>query len=148
MLNSIKAFFEAQLGGGSGADGRSDADIQLATAALLVEIGRCDSELDERESKVILERLKQTFDLPDETLEELIGLADEQLRSATDLFQFTQLINKHYSYAEKLRLLDSMWKIAYADDHVDKFEDHMIRKVAGLIHLPHSDFIKSKLRSR
>jgi uncharacterized tellurite resistance protein B-like protein len=115
---------------------------------LLIEIGRCDTDLDERESVVILERLRQIFSLPDKILEELVRLADEQLHRATDLFQFTQLINEHYNYEEKLRLLDSMWKIAYADDHVDKFEDHMIRKVAGLIHVPHSDFIKTKLRSR
>jgi uncharacterized tellurite resistance protein B-like protein len=123
---------------------RSVQEIQLATAALLIELAKADRAVDDKEWRIIVDTLERTFHLPTETLQELVSLAEEELQEATDLFQFTQLVNQHYSYKDKLQLLKAMWQVAFADGQIDKYEDHLIRKVAGLIHVPHSDFIKTK----
>ncbi|MEK9871102.1 MAG: TerB family tellurite resistance protein, partial [Gammaproteobacteria bacterium] len=70
------------------------------------------------------------------------------VETAHDLYQFTQLINDHFQYAEKEDLIFSMWQVAYADGHIEAIEDHIIRRVAGLVHLDHADFIRLKLKAR
>ena len=145
MLKAVRDFFDSRLGSSSDSmEDRSEQEIQLATAALLIELAKADRSIDETEWLVIVDTLEKTFQLPSETLQELVSLAEEELHEATDLFQFTQLVNLHYSYKEKLSLLKTMWQVAFADGRIDKYEDHLIRKVAGLIHVPHSDFIKTK----
>jgi uncharacterized tellurite resistance protein B-like protein len=72
----------------------------------------------------------------------------EKVEDATDLFQFTQLINDQYSHEQKEGLIYAMWRVALADGKVQAIEDHIIRRVAGLIHVSHSDFIRLKLKAR
>jgi uncharacterized tellurite resistance protein B-like protein len=81
-------------------------------------------------------------------LDTLWQLAQEEARSATSLFQFTSLINSSYGYPEKIRLLHHMWEVAWADGRVDRYEEHLIRKVADLLYLSHGDFIRAKLASK
>lgn len=144
MLTGIRDFFSGMASASESSEERSTQEIQLATAALLIELARADFAVDEKEWQVIVGALQQTFHLPAETLQELVRLAEEELQEATDLFQFTQLVNQHYSYKDKLMLLENMWQVAFADGRIDKYEDHLIRKVAGLIHVSHADFIKTK----
>lgn len=144
MLTGIRDFFSGMASTSESSEDRSKQEIQLATAALLIELARADLAVDEKEWQVIVAALAQTFHLPAETLQELVRLAEEELQDATDLFQFTQLVNQHYSYKDKLTLLKNMWQVAFADGRIDKYEDHLIRKVAGLIHVSHADFIKTK----
>ncbi len=145
MLTGIRDFFNSRMvSANESSEDRSKQEIQLATAALLIELAKADLSVDEEEWRVIVETLEETFGLPTETLQELVTLAEEELQQATDLFQFTQLVNQHYTYKDKLYLLRTMWQVAFADGKIDKYEDHLIRKVAGLIHVPHADFIKTK----
>ncbi len=145
MLTAIRDFFNSKMARASEpSEDRSVQEIQLATAALLIELAKADRAVDDKEWRIIVDTLERTFHLPTETLQELVSLAEEELQEATDLFQFTQLVNQHYSYKDKLQLLKAMWQVAFADGQIDKYEDHLIRKVAGLIHVPHSDFIKTK----
>ena len=144
MLTGIRDFFSGMASASESSEERSTQEIQLATAALLIELARADFAVDEKEWQVIVGVLQQTFHLPAETLQELVRLAEEELKEATDLFQFTQLVNQHYSYKDKLMLLENMWQVAFADGRIDKYEDHLIRKVVGLIHVSHADFIKTK----
>tara|TARA_Y100000310_G_scaffold344331_1_gene456485 strand:- start:3216 stop:3662 length:447 start_codon:yes stop_codon:yes gene_type:complete len=145
VLTAIRDFFNSKMARASEpSEDRSVQEIQLATAALLIELAKADRAVDDKEWRIIVDTLERTFHLPTETLQELVSLAEEELQEATDLFQFTQLVNQHYSYKDKLQLLKAMWQVAFADGQIDKYEDHLIRKVAGLIHVPHSDFIKTK----
>jgi uncharacterized tellurite resistance protein B-like protein len=81
-------------------------------------------------------------------LQEVIALAEGEARRATSLYEFTSLINADYSYAERVELVESLWEVAYADQHLDRYEDHLVRKGADLIHVRHSDFIRTKLEVR
>ncbi|MBD3647379.1 MAG: TerB family tellurite resistance protein, partial [Pseudomonadales bacterium] len=67
---------------------------------------------------------------------------------ANDLYQFTKLGNEHYSHADKERLLEKLWKVAYVDGRIDRYEEQFVRKVAGLLHLAHSSFIRTKISAR
>ena len=72
-------------------------------------------------------------------------LANQRADEATSLYEFTRVINDHYTPAQKLALIDLMWKVAYADSNLDKYEEHLIRRVAELTYVPHQDYIRSKL---
>jgi uncharacterized tellurite resistance protein B-like protein len=73
-------------------------------------------------------------------------LAEQQRKQATDYFQFTSLINKEYSLEQKVRLIESLWKIAFIDGVLDMNEEYLVRKIADLLHVPHTAFIMAKNR--
>ena len=72
-------------------------------------------------------------------------LAKQKSDESTSLYEFTREINDKYEYDEKVKLIEDLWRIAYSDGQLDKYEDYVIRKIADLIYVTHSDFIKSKL---
>ncbi len=149
MLTSITSFFEKCLkpSNDDTADTATDK-LHLACAALLIELSVADHERTEEETRTLRKILRETFHLQDKQLEDLLDLAHQEARSATSLYQFTSLINAGYGYEQKIRLLKHMWEVAYADGRVDRYEDHMIRKVADLLYLSHNDFIRMKLASK
>src|SRR5690606_33089698 len=122
--------------------------LHLACAALMLELCNADQSMDEAEQQSLLGILRKIFHLDDEALDNLWQLAHEEARNATSLFQFTSLINDTYGYKEKVLLLKGMWEVAYADGRLDRYEEHMIRKVADLLYLSHGDFIRTKLASK
>ena len=119
---------------------------ELAAAALLVEIMNADHELSADESDSIKSILFDTLFITSEVAEELLTTAKAQVHEATDVFQFTEVINTNYSYEEKVSLIESLWKVAYSDQQLDKYEEHMIRKIADLLYVSHSDFMQTKNR--
>jgi len=150
MINSIKNFFESKLIKANGAEQGSELvqKVDLASAALLIEVMNSDHELDERESNEFLSVLKSTLYVNEEDIDEIIELAKEEARKATSLYEFTRLINESFDYSQKLTLMENMWRIAFSDEKLDRYEDHLIRKVSDLIYVSHSDFIKAKLKVR
>jgi uncharacterized tellurite resistance protein B-like protein len=122
--------------------------LQLAAAALLVETARADFSEDEIEEASLRRLLCETLDVSLEEVDELLRQAGEQLDEATSLYDFTRVINDHYSAAQKLELIGSMWRVAYADGRLDKYEEYLIRQVAELTYVPHSDYIRAKLEAR
>jgi len=146
MLDKIKKFFDEKLMPASEQD--AGQSVQFATCALLLELSRADFEADELEQAVIVAMLRDTFDLNETDLQALIELAGQASDQAHDVFQFTQLVNEHYSHDDKIQLTENLWLVAYADGRIDKYEEQFIRKVSGLLHVAHSDFIKAKIRAR
>jgi uncharacterized tellurite resistance protein B-like protein len=149
MLNSIKSYFEAKLKSNEGSKGEiSASSSNLASAALLIEVMKSDHELDQRETDEFMDLLQTSLNIPETELDAMHQLAEQQASQATSLFEFTRLINDEYDYDEKLRLIENMWRVAYSDDELDKYEEHLIRKVSELIYVSHSDFIRMKLKVR
>lgn len=145
MLVKIKQFFVTQLELNP-EDNRSEQDmLQLAAAALLIELSRADYQRDADEQRAIESALKNAFDLDEQQLQELIELAEEENQEAVSLYQFTSLIREHYSAEQRFELVKMLWQVAVADGEISKYEDHLIRKIADLIYLPHSEFIRAKL---
>jgi len=149
MLQAIKQFFEQHIAiADSGSNAISkEHSLQLATAALLFEMMRMDEEIHEQEQSLLKSLISQKFTLTDEETEQLIQLAEQEAKQAIDYHSFTSLINAHFSAKEKIDIVEHLWQVAYADGHIDKYEDHLVRKIAELIYVPHSAFIAAKHRA-
>ena len=145
MLSKISAFFERHLQPAGGASAHlSHSQKQLAVAALLIEVAMADHVFDEREMQSLKLHLKQKFAIADEQLTELIDLAKYETSEATSLHQFTTLVHQHCNQQEKFELLVSMWELAFADNDLNKYEEYVIRKVAELIYVSHTEFMRAK----
>ena len=119
-----------------------------ACVALLLETSMADEILDESELMALKNTLQKDFQINEDEIDELIDLAKENVEDSTSLYEFTRDINDNFDAAERVKLIESMWKIAYADGNIDKYEEHIIRKVSNLIYVAHSDFIKAKLSAQ
>ncbi len=149
MLSSISTFFDSLLKPGTRETPQTSVDrLHLASAALLIELAHADQSMDDKEQLVLLRILETKLQLDKATLDKLWELAHAEQRGATSLYQFTSLINEVYGYPEKVQLLQHMWEVAYADGRIDRFEEHLIRKIADLLYLTHGDFIRTKLAAR
>jgi uncharacterized tellurite resistance protein B-like protein len=124
----------------------AEHSLQLATSALLIEMMRADTDISDDEKKTITKIIRSKFDLTDEEISELIRLAEEEIWKATGYYEFTSLINKGFSHEQKVKVVEHLWEVAYADTSLDKHEEHMVRKIADLIYVAHKDFIDAKLR--
>lgn len=120
----------------------------LAAAALMVEIATIDEHFDERELTTLTREIERQFQLPQQGVERLAKEARSRSQESTSLYDFTQHINSEFTSAEKFDLLVGMWRIAYADGSLDKYEEYMVRKVSELIYLAHGDFIRAKQIAR
>jgi uncharacterized tellurite resistance protein B-like protein len=147
MLTAIREFFDAHIGKPASAPDARHA-IALATAALLVEVGRLDAEIDAAERAAVLRAVREKFGLSAQEAETLIGLAETEAREATDYYQFTSLINRHFSQEQRQRVIELMWQVAYADAELSAHEQHVVRKIADLLYVPHGAYIAAKLRAR
>jgi uncharacterized tellurite resistance protein B-like protein len=145
MLNQIKLFFEQHLAL-SAPENISEDKLQLATVVLFLEMMHMDDKTEENEQEIILSLVQQNFSLTAEQAASLMELAEQQRKQATDYFQFTSLINKEYSLEQKVRLIESLWKIAFVDGVLDMNEEYLVRKIADLLHVPHTAFIMAKNR--
>ena len=145
MLNQIKLFFEQHLAL-SAPEETTEEKLQLATIVLFLEMMYMDDKVEPREQEIILSLIHQNLSLTAEQTDSLLELAEQQRKAATDYFQFTSLINKEYSLEQKVRLIESLWKIAFIDGVLDMNEEYLVRKIADLLHVPHTDFIMAKSR--
>lgn len=150
MLNAVQQFFEKHIAGAVRRPAAAGAErgYRLATAALLIEMMRADHEVKPGERDAVLLALQRAFSLTGEETEKLVQLAETEARESTSLYDFTRLINDHFTAEQKEHLVELMWHVAFADGEIDKYEEHLVRKVADLIHVPHSGFIRSKHRAQ
>jgi len=116
-----------------------------ACIALLLETSMADEVLEESELSALKETLIKDFNISEEEINELIIISKQNVDDSTSLYEFTRDINDNFDSNERVKLIESMWKIAYADGNIDKYEEHIIRKVSSLIYVAHSDFIQAKL---
>lgn len=122
--------------------------MHTAAAALLIETARADFTQDGEEEAALTQLLINNLSLTQAGVKKLVEQAGRQVDEATSLYEFTREINDHYSAQEKLDLIEMMWKVAYADGRIDKYEEHLIRQVAELTYVPHPAYIRCKLDAK
>lgn len=144
MLKTIRDFFDRNLA----APESGGHSIELATAALLVEVVCIDRDTHPAERAAVLRAVHEKFGVSGAQADALIALAEEQMRQATDYYQFTSLINQRFTQAQKERVIELMWRVAYADAELSAHELHLMRKIAGLLHVPDDAYIAAKLRAK
>ena len=149
MLRKIQKFFDERLlPGGVSGDSDTEHVLRLGIAALLLEMTHMDGEVWPEQRKAAETAVLDHFDLEEEEVKELLALAEAERAESTDYFQFTSLINDAYTQDEKIRLVELLWHIAYANESLHKYEEHMVRKIADLLHVSHKAFIAAKFRAR
>jgi len=147
MLSAIKAFFDQYLLPESVPDQDSvDSRLKVATVALLLETARADFNVQEQELQAVAMHAQQFFELEHIETQQLVELAEQEIVNATSYYGFTSLINSEFSTNDKIRIVELMWQIAYADEELEKYEEALIRKIADLLYVPHNAFISAKLR--
>ena len=124
------------------------SQLNNACAALLVEIAFADKEFDETEKTSLKLTLMETYAIEEADIDEIIKDAENTVAESTSLYGYTRIVNDEFEYDDKLSLLKNLWKVAYADGNLDKYEEHLIRKISDLIHISHSDYINIKLEVR
>jgi uncharacterized tellurite resistance protein B-like protein len=146
MIDSIKALFDRVFE--APADAPTEHDLHVAAAALLLEVGHADFDISEQELTQIAQLLRGAFGLNDEETQTLLRLAVQAHDRHASVFPFVRLINERFAMAEKCRIVEDMWRVAYADRRLDKYEEYQIRRLAELLHVPHQAYIRAKLRAK
>ena len=105
---------------------------------------RADFHVEQSERRAVVSAVQELFELSRQETDELVALAEEEVDGAVSLFQFTQLVDKEFSQQQKAEIIEMMWRVAFADLNKDHHEEYLVRKVADLLHVPHSTFIRTR----
>ena len=100
----------------------------------------------ERDS--VLHAIHEKFTLSPAEAESLLHAAEDEMKQAGGYYPFTSLINQQFTQPQKERLIELMWRAAYADDELSAHELHLMRKLAGLLHIADDAYIAAKLRAK
>lgn len=143
MISKLKSLFS-----GDADPVETEHNLQLAAAALMMEVATVDHHYDKTEQDSLIRALGTAFSLSENEASELEALAQQAREDATSLHEFTRQINTQATSEQKFKLIEGMWRVAYADGQLDKYEEHIIRRACDLIHLGHSDFIRAKISAK
>ena len=112
-----------------------EAALRSATAVLMLDVARSDNVFEESEFERVLALVEKHFGMSPEDAAELVNAADEKAENLVSLHEFTQLLHNNLDESEKARIVGLLWKVAYADGRLDKYEDSLVRKISDLLHV-------------
>ena len=148
MLKKIKGYISELGNQPSDVENQEEKEqniINNACAALLIETALADKVFNIEEIDSMKRALREVYEIDEKDLDELINESEKKVSESTSLYEYTRLINDLCDYQDKLKLINNLWAIAFADKHLDKYEEYLIRKISDLLHVSHSDFIQQKL---
>lgn len=149
MLKTLKDLFDSLLPPAPGSDPQAgEHALQLATAVMLVEVMRADSSFHPGEREAVMAALRDKFALAEDEAQRLADLAETTAHQATDLFSFTSRINERFDMPQKLRMVEHMWRVAYADGHLSEHERHVLWRIADLLHVPQGAYVHARMRAQ
>ncbi len=149
MLNTLKDLFDSFAAPAPAQSAAaSEHSVRLAAAVLLVDVMRADPKRTAQERGAVVTALRDRFALTHDELGRLVELAETEAKDAYDYHRFTSILNEHFTQPQKIALIEAMWQVAYADAHLDSHENHLISKVAGLLHVTHGEYIAAKLHAK
>lgn len=121
--------------------------IAVAATALMVQLARIDNDQDERELETIVECAVKAHEITEVEAREILEDALSHADDATSLYEFTEQLNENLDQENKQRLLESIWTVALADGRIDRYEEHLIRRIADLLHLNHREYMQARHRA-
>jgi uncharacterized tellurite resistance protein B-like protein len=148
MLRKLAALFDGAFAPEADDPAAREHGLRVATALLLIEVAKADYAEELAEGEKMLESLKQFFALDDAAAALLLEEARSTADRAVELQQFTRRLHEQLSGAEKQRVVEMLWQVALADSRLDKHEDHLVRRIADLLYVSHSDLIRIRNRVR
>lgn len=123
-----------------------DESLQAATALLLMEIARADHDISEQERVAIQRIIERQHAVTPEQALEIVQAAEQQASEVTSLHPFTSMLNRECSMEDRIGIVSMLWEVTFADGRIDAHEEHLVRRVADLLHVPHREFIRTKLQ--
>lgn len=144
MIGTIREFFTVRIVKAE----REEPSLALATAALLIEVSRADFDVSDEERAAIQQQVRESFGLEEEETREIVALAEEEVSRAVSLYEFTRLVDKTFTPEQKRHIIGLLWDVAFSDERLEMREEHLIRKIATLLHVPHESFIAEKIAAR
>jgi uncharacterized tellurite resistance protein B-like protein len=123
-----------------------DEKLRMATCVILLEVAGADDEFSPEECEHIITVLRERFQITQDEAEELIRVTQERLDESSDLWKFTNQINQACSNAEKVHIIEEVWRLIFADSVLDGHEDYLVHKLARLMNLKHPILIDAKLK--
>ncbi|MCK4836627.1 MAG: TerB family tellurite resistance protein [Candidatus Aminicenantes bacterium] len=148
MLSVLKKYFVSNKTDGRSPEVKLRDKILVATSVLMLEIAKSDDKLAPAEMKTIRRIIQTELEIPKENIEEILRIAEKDRDDSTDIYEYTKLINQHFSREEKIQMVERFWRIIYADGIFDQFEDYMVHKLADLLRLSHDELISAKLKMK
>ena len=147
MFTSFKEFFQSQFEQNP-KQGQQNANtdhlVSLACSALLIEISRSDSKIQDEELEIIDQSIRDEFGLSLDETAELIKIANSKVDTSISLHEFTRVLNEHLDTEQRAHIVELLWRVAFADSVLDKYEEYYIRKIADLLYVSQQNYIKMK----
>ena len=147
MIDRLREMLFPETGRSGGSPDPDSHQLAVAATALMVQLSRVDNHEDERELATIVDCAVRVHEV---TAEEAKSILDDALNHADDstsLYEFTGVLNEQLSQAAKQAVLESIWRVALADGRIDKYEEHLIRRMADLLHLNHREYMQARHRA-
>lgn len=144
MFESLKKLIAGD--GGKHPAGFDENDYRLAAAALLVHTAAIDGNISDGERAKLHSIIKQRFDLDDDATDQLVAAATTAEERAIDLYQFTSRLNRSLDEQSRVRMVEMMWQIVYADGKVTEFEDNLVWRAADLLGISGNERIALRQR--
>lgn len=148
MLRTLKDLFAPLFDPTPGPRGADGHTLELASAVLLVEVMRAEGGVGEAERAAALQALERTFTLSADERDTLLAHAQGVAQDATDLHQFTTVLNERLDDAAKVRMVEAMWQVAFADGRLADHERHIVWRVADLLHVRPGDYAAARSRAQ
>jgi uncharacterized tellurite resistance protein B-like protein len=145
MLAAIRSFLREFALPLAADESGGEHSLQLAVGLLLLDVARADMEISPEERHVARQLLERFFPVSPAQAQVLVDAAQREAEQATSLYPFTRLINRECNLEERTRIVGMLWKVSSADGRIDAHEEHLVRKVADLLYVPHARFIQEKL---
>lgn len=149
MFDMVKRFFSrAESGGGGRNQPQSGNDTHVAACALFLAMAQIDESASAEEMDTIRSILNAKYGLSPEDAEALMAEARQELAASIDYWEFARTINDNYATDEKLEIIESLWQIVFADDHMNRYEHYLMHKLSTILRLSHDQLIDAKLKVR
>ncbi|MDY7096149.1 MAG: TerB family tellurite resistance protein [Acidobacteriota bacterium] len=146
LLQTLRQLLGAEAGSPDPTDAADP--VQLATAALFLQVMHSDFHADDTEHRAARASLQEILGLSPEETDELLDLAASQAEESVSLYEFTRPIHRNLTPEQKLEVTEGLWRVVFADGHLAAGENHIMRKIKGLLHVPQKDYIAAKQRAR
>ncbi len=123
----------------------NEKKIQIAACTLLVEMGKADSNFTVEEREKIISIMKNIFNIEEDYINELIELSEKKINESDSIYEYTTIINENFTNTEKYELIKNLWRLIYTDDELNKYEEHLVKKIGILLNIEYTNIIAAKL---
>lgn len=146
MLTKLQNLLDNLLTGNDHQSDDTGYNLRIATCVLFLELAYADFTLTDEEEKQLRESLRSFFKIDDLEVDELIDVAKKKRQQRTDIWLFTNNIKSKFDREDKIKIIEMLWNLVYADGYMDKYEEALMRKISNLLGLSHGEMIQAKLK--